>query len=551
MLSAASPRSPSKRYGRGRSGGDGDFKVDMGHPRGAPLPSSVPVPHVPLTGQQARPHPHQQQQRMGYGSGLLVAATFVCAALAYNAGRMVRSNSNYYVHVRLDSSLSSVVAEGSNVGAVGSAGDQGGDGRSDEPNLDKLPPLLRLPLTTESSSSTPTTGGSLLRRGPSSSSTSSTEAAAQGPEMNRSKIQAAKTRRPKAPIAAATVPGSPRERRTRTDAGVSLAEPELYEPLEWDGRDTSTATVMGMASGYDLKVYERFVGSLRKTGYGGHIILGVAPDVPDDVLEYFAYRNVTAKILTWVDCTYAADADASTGGSDIFTKTTCADPYPDIKIRWSRFPLQRDWLAECETCTGPVLTADVRDTFFQRNPFGPGSAGPARQFGGLQVYEEHKNMTTQHWLTEWPIGACKGRTYDEPMMCSGTTTGTRAAMIKYLEVMYEEMKVWINDPKCRFSTYTHTPVLSNLLVPFGVFLSRACVSYVQTSTATTSRCTTFCIIRGSSPSRRQSPTGRAGSSTRRGTRGRRSASTTRGCRTEPREDLWGRPKPCGSGRSSA
>jgi hypothetical protein len=526
MLSAASPRSPSKRYGR--SGGDGDFKVDMGHPRGATLPSSVPVPPVPLTGQQARPHPHQQQQRMGYGSGLLAAATFVCAALAYNAGRMVRSSNsnNNYVHVRLDSSLSSMVAAaaaGSSAGAVGSAGDQGGDGRSDEPNLDELPPLLRLSLATESSSSS-TTGGSLFHRGPSSSS-SSTQAAAQGPD-NRSKIQAKKSRRPRAPIAAATVPRSPRERRTRTDAGVSLAEPELYEPLVWDGRDTSSATVMGMASGYDLKVYERFVGSLRKTGYGGHIILGVAPDVPKDVLEYFAYRNVTAKILTWVDCTYAADADASAGGGDIFAKTTCADPYPDIKIRWSRFPLQRDWLRECETCTGPVLTADVRDTFFQRNPFGPGSAGPAHQFVGLQVYEEHKNMTTQHWLAEWPIGACKGHTYDEPMLCSGTTIGTRTAMIKYLEVMYEEMKVWINDPKCRFSTYTHAPVLSKLLVPFGVFLTRVC--FVQTSTATTSRCTTFCIVRGSSPSRRQSPTGRAGSSTRRGTRGRRSASTTRG-----------------------
>jgi len=35
-------------------------------------------------------------------------------------------------------------------------------------------------------------------------------------------------------------------------------------------------------------------------------------------------------------------------------------------------------------------------------------------------------------------------------LCSGTTTGTRAAMLEYLALMYEEMKAWIQDSKCRF-----------------------------------------------------------------------------------------------------
>lgn len=33
--------------------------------------------------------------------------------------------------------------------------------------------------------------------------------------------------------------------------------------------DSSNATVMGMATGYNVGVYKRFVGSLRKTGYKG------------------------------------------------------------------------------------------------------------------------------------------------------------------------------------------------------------------------------------------------------------------------------------------
>jgi len=232
-------------------------------------------------------------------------------------------------------------------------------------------------------------------------------------------------------------------KRTTTDTGVDVSDPSLYDGVDLHG-DSSTATVMGVATGYGIDVYERFVGTLRKSGFKGHIILGVAPDVDEGILKYFRYRNVTAKIMKWTDCTYKKPENHK---NDIFKKTTCADPYPDIKIRWSRFPLARDWLEECKTCTGPVLIMDVRDSYFQRDPFGPGS--PVVK--GLQVYEEHKNQTVQHWLTKWPLKQCKNVDYgDNIMLCSGTTTGTRAAMIKYLTIMYEEMKVWINDPVCHF-----------------------------------------------------------------------------------------------------
>jgi len=229
--------------------------------------------------------------------------------------------------------------------------------------------------------------------------------------------------------------------RKVTEAGVDVSDPKLWDSIDLKG-DSSTATVMGVASGYDLDVYQRFVGSLRKTGYKGHIILGVAPDVSKTVLKYFEYRQVTPKILKWINCTYATNSK----GGRIFKSTTCADPYPDIKIRWSRFPLARDWLVECKTCTGPVLVMDVRDSIFQLDPFGPGS--PVIQ--GLQVYEEHPSQRTLHWLTNIPFLQCKNEKMNETMLCSGTTTGTRVAMIKYLEVMYAEMKAWIEKPHCRF-----------------------------------------------------------------------------------------------------
>ena len=227
-----------------------------------------------------------------------------------------------------------------------------------------------------------------------------------------------------------------------TNAGVDVSDPALWDGEDLHG-DSSTATVMGMATDYGLSIYQQFVGSLRKSGYQGHIILGVSSDVNSTILDYLAYRNVTVKYITPGACTYTKPASVK---DDIFKKTICDVHYPDIKVRWSRFPLQANWLRECKTCTGPVLTMDVRDSIFQQDPFGPGS--PAVK--GLQLFEEDRSQNTLHWLTRWPISGYKGLTFNKPMLCSGTTVGTRKAIVKYFEAMYAEMKIWISDEKCRF-----------------------------------------------------------------------------------------------------
>jgi hypothetical protein len=145
---------------------------------------------------------------------------------------------------------------------------------------------------------------------------------------------------------------------------------------------TTTATVMALATGYDVRVYQRFVGSLRKTGYQGHIILGVTPNVSLPIIRYLRRRTVSIHRLQWVNCTYSIVNEAK----------KAAQPYPDIKVRWSRFPLARDWLLACPTCTGPVLFTDARDTVFQRDPF----ADLPSHVTGLFVFQEHVNMTTDN-----------------------------------------------------------------------------------------------------------------------------------------------------------
>ena len=129
--------------------------------------------------------------------------------------------------------------------------------------------------------------------------------------------------------------------------------------------DNAQATVMAIAFGYNLPVFHRFVGSLRKSGYAGNIILGISSDASPDLLEYLNARHVLVKNVTWTNCTFPipATVDRSKLRAEI---TQCAAPYTEAKVRYSRFALATDWLEECTECTGPVLWLDVADVYFQR-----------------------------------------------------------------------------------------------------------------------------------------------------------------------------------------
>lgn len=221
----------------------------------------------------------------------------------------------------------------------------------------------------------------------------------------------------------------------------SLPLQTLSPPLRYDSSD---ATVMAYATGYDLDVYQRYVGSLRNSGFKGKIILAVSNEMKDGVEEYLSSQNVTFHHSLIVNCTYALGKIAEGEGQHQQEAKTCVHPYPDLKARWSRFPLLRDYLVACSECTGPVLISDFRDVFFQRDPFGDGTL----HVTGLEVFEEDKQQMTDHWIVNFPVANCKNTSFVEPMLCSGTTIGTRVAMIQYLTIMEQEMHEWMKDPNC-------------------------------------------------------------------------------------------------------
>ena len=107
--------------------------------------------------------------------------------------------------------------------------------------------------------------------------------------------------------------------------------------------DDSTATVMAMATGYSLLDYQHFVGSLRKTGFKGNIILAVAPNLPEAEEAYLLSKNVIIKKVQYSKCNHenikkelqnkTLDEIDNSHDREL---VTCLYPYSNLKHRWGK-----------------------------------------------------------------------------------------------------------------------------------------------------------------------------------------------------------------------
>eukprot|EP00550_Attheya_septentrionalis_P012351 CAMPEP_0198303944 /NCGR_PEP_ID=MMETSP1449-20131203/57148_1 /TAXON_ID=420275 /ORGANISM="Attheya septentrionalis, Strain CCMP2084" /LENGTH=509 /DNA_ID=CAMNT_0044006451 /DNA_START=1 /DNA_END=1527 /DNA_ORIENTATION=+ len=236
-----------------------------------------------------------------------------------------------------------------------------------------------------------------------------------------------------------------------------VANKEKTSPIrKWD---SSKSVLMGLASGYGKYTFEQFVGSLRATGFSGAIILGIASDAPRDVLDYLAETNVTVKEVTLGPCTYHDDS----------SRSKCLVGFPDYKLSWVRFPLSKQWLLDCKECTDGIMMTDVRDAYFQADPFTHSSI--KYPVPGLMTFEEiYPDLTTENWLTNAPIEKCKGYEIgNHPMLCSGSTMGTREGILNYLDVMLKEFDAWSKDKKCFSNMVGDDQSIHNHLYYSGMF----------------------------------------------------------------------------------
>lgn len=183
-------------------------------------------------------------------------------------------------------------------------------------------------------------------------------------------------------------------------------------------------------------------------------MVAMEPDPSPEVEAFLFSMNVTVLKFKYVECkTNITRFPGFLNKIKQQEGNTCIHPYPEIKVRWSRFPFLRDAIQACKQCTGPVLATDYRDVFFQRDPFGDG----APEITGLQLFAEHPRfIKASNRFVRGRVEICRPHfklTDRMSMICSGTTIGTRDAMIQYMTALHHEMLEWQSNADCYNQTW--------------------------------------------------------------------------------------------------
>jgi len=260
------------------------------------------------------------------------------------------------------------------------------------------------------------------------------------------------------------------------DAALKLSIGEPYG-LKHKANPPGHDAVMGLAAyPRNMATFRRLVGSLRATGYDGHIILGVHSQIPASEEEYLQFMDVTYYLVEFIDCDDSIQTEASGGGA---VRSKCSKGLENLKLEWGRFEMCRQWLHACKECTGWNLVMDTRDLFFQRHPFASledaavVEASADNEKADLLFIEELAPHTDpfysdpknpkRHFTVNnnsrytGHTNQCYGRDHSKafglnrPVLCSGTIVGTRTGINRFLSVLVYEFHANNQKPnkQCR------------------------------------------------------------------------------------------------------
>jgi hypothetical protein len=171
------------------------------------------------------------------------------------------------------------------------------------------------------------------------------------------------------------------------------------------------STLIG-AGAFPIQVYQRFAGSLARTGFKGKIVMMVAQSDYDDLgLQQLEerYPSLAFEII--------------------------APPEDSADINCYRYFDYAEYLRRCVEEYDYVMLSDSRDVLFQRDissyPFEPGV--------DLFVFEEEEAIARCAINAGWIREIFGPRVLDlighNAILCSGTTIGTSSAMSDYVEKM--------------------------------------------------------------------------------------------------------------------
>lgn len=226
--------------------------------------------------------------------------------------------------------------------------------------------------------------------------------------------------------------------------------------------------VFAFAEGYPLDVYVTFVESLKLTGFDGDVVFAVSAesemkrDVANYLKSYSDFSNdgihVISYALPW-DC-FRKNGDpisktngkghgstTNNGFSDcaingIYSKEDGVSPANDPRearpVATARYEMYWIWSRQYDQ-SSRILILDVRDSFFQSNPF---TFQESNDVCTLDLFEENReavDIGRSSYNSKWVRTAYGNKIFDsmseKPVICSGSTMGSKPAIELYTRAM--------------------------------------------------------------------------------------------------------------------
>lgn len=204
-----------------------------------------------------------------------------------------------------------------------------------------------------------------------------------------------------------------------------------------------TNLVMGVAVGYTVEQLEPFVLSLRKH-YKDDCVLFV--DTKDNSVVSFLEEN------------------------DVLPIPMPPQLREHVQICNERHKVYRDFLKSNFKDVDRILICDVRDVIFQDDPF------KHKKEADLEFFTESEIIKNDECNGPWWMGGTYGDDVlqelgDKPIVCAGTTIGTRSGMMMYLNKLIEELDKMIafNGPERQKTRPVVDQVCHNYLIHKGKF----------------------------------------------------------------------------------
>jgi len=193
--------------------------------------------------------------------------------------------------------------------------------------------------------------------------------------------------------------------------------------------------VMGLISSYPLHYIKPFFTSLHKSGYREDVVMfvqNIDKDTEDFIMPFCTEIIKYNEIWPYLD-------DPSL--VEFIPKCN-----QQLTPHCLRYLLYNAFLKARGMHYTLALIADVRDVYFQKNPFG----FPYKE--GLSVFMENVSMTigsqmhNRYWIEKGFGQKVLEQLFDKPISCSGVTLGDAKTMVDYLDKMIYHINIIENVP---------------------------------------------------------------------------------------------------------